>query len=239
MFALLLTSLAVASPTDRPWSLDLGLVAELPVSTGVQATLELPGRVRLGAGVGRLPGLLVYAASEAGSSSGLLDPEDATVIGDSLGAALVIGGSVGWRPFREAGLWLAGDLRSLRCSVPASPELLATALSVDFDGQGAAKGSEPEELEIAADPYTLSMRATLVGGSVGWDWVLAERVTLRFSAGGLVLRSSTTSVAPGEQVPSVGPEQQLAGQASDGLEILLDRRFFTPTLGLGLGWHFG
>lgn len=239
MIALLLTSLAAAGPLDGLVSLDVGLVAELPVTTGVQATLELPGRVRLGASVGRLPSLLVYGASELGASSGLLEPEDATVLGDSLGEALVLGGSLGWRPFPDSGLWFAGDLRRLRCSTPASPELIATALNVDLGSQGAAKASEPEGLQLDTDPYTLSMRATLVGGSVGWDWLLAERITLRVSAGGLVLGSASTSVAPGDLAPAVGPEQQLADQASDGLEALLERRFFTPTFGLGLGWHFG
>jgi hypothetical protein len=239
MIVLLLTSLAVAGLADTPVSLDVGLMAELPVSTGAQATLELPGRVRLGATVGRLPSLLVYGATEAGAANGLLEPEDATALSGGLGEALVLGGSLGWRPFPDAGLWLAGDLRSLRCTTSASPELIATALSVDLDSQGAAKGSEPEQLQLDTDPYTLSMRATLVGGSVGWDWVLAERVTLRFSAGGLVLRSSSTSVQPDDAAPAVGPERQFADQASDGLEALLERRFFTPTFGLGLGWHFG
>ena len=67
MFTLLLiTSLASASPSDGPWSLAVGMGAELPVSTGAQVVLEGPGRVRLGGSVGRLPGLLVYGAGGYG-----------------------------------------------------------------------------------------------------------------------------------------------------------------------------
>ncbi len=64
----LLASLAVAGHEESPWSLDLALGAELPVSTGLTATVELPGRLRLGAGMGRLPSLLMYGASELSTS---------------------------------------------------------------------------------------------------------------------------------------------------------------------------
>jgi len=207
------------------------------VLTGAQATLEGPGRLRLGASVGRLPSLLVYGAAEVSSSVGLLGEEEADTLDDGLGSALVLGGSVGWRPFSEAGLWFAGDLRRLRCNTSASPELMATALGVELEPRASGKGAEPTASDGVLEPYSLSMRATLLGGSMGWDWVLAQRVVLRFSAGGLVLHSGRTQIAPGDGAAAV--EQRAADDANEDLESLFTRRFFTPTLGLGLGWRFG
>lgn len=234
---LLATSLAAASPADSPWSLAVGLGAELPVSTGAQVTLEAPGRLRLGASVGRPPGLLVYGASEASTAWGLLDADGAQLLDAGLGSALVLGGSVGWRPFREAGLWFTGDLRNLRCSTSASPELVATALGVEPEAQATVQGARSDDPELVSDPYTFAMRVTLVGGSVGWDWVLAERVVVRFSAGGLALQSGRSTLEPGDDTSS--GQQLVADQANEGLESLFTGRFFTPTLGLGLGWRFG
>ncbi len=227
-----------AAPADGgPWSLVVGAGAELPVLTGAQATLEGPGRLRLGASVGRLPSILVYGAAELSASVGLLGQDEADTLDDGLGSALVLGGSVGWRPFSEAGLWLAGDLRRLRCDASASPELMATALGVELEPQATSKGGGPAGSDGVLEPYELSMRATLVGGSMGWDWVIAERVMLRFSAGGLALRSGRTVIEPGGGAGT--DEQRVADDVNEDLESLFTRRFFTPTLGLGLGWRFG
>jgi len=233
----LIAGIASAVAGDGPWSLAVGAGAELPVSTGVHTTLEGPGRLRVGGSVGRLPGVLIYGASEASASLGLVDDEGAAAVGETASSAWVLGGSVGWRPFEAAGLWVAGDLRHLRCDSTASPELVATALGVSDAAISAAKSASDADPSLSPDPYAMSMRATLLGGSVGWDWLLAERVVVRFSAGGLGLRSARTVLEPGDGARP--PERKVVDEANQGLEELSSRRFFTPTLGLGVGWQFG
>ncbi len=239
MIPLLLCSLALASAEPQPWSLDLGVQADLPVSTGVQAVVQLPGRLRVGAGIGRLPGPVVGGATGLFVDSGALDAASASVLTESLGDARVLGASLGWRPFERAGLWLSGDLRHLRSSSEVTPELISTALAVE--GAPPVPGPEggPEALLGEVDPFRVTLHAMTLGGSLGWDQLLGERVVLRVSAGGSVLRSTHNEVEPGETARAVGPEQQLADEASAGLDALLADRLFVPTLGLGLGWRFG
>ncbi len=225
---LLLSSLASAAPADAPLSLDLAAVAELPISTGLQATLELPGRLRLGASLGRLPAPLVQGAGAVSSGWGLLDGAGASSLEEGLGQAWVQGASVGWRPFEPAGLWLAADWRRLRLG--SSVEAAAFTVAVASDG---------EPVPLSGDPFELRLQADLLGASVGWDWVLAQRLTVRFSAGGLALRGVRSEVEPGDSARAVGPEQAAADATERELEDLLDQRVVVPTLGLGLGWHFG
>ncbi len=239
MIPLLLCSLAVASPEPRPWSLDLGVQAELPVSTGLNATAELPGRVRVGASMGRLPGAVVGGASDLFVATGSLDEASASVLTESLGSARVLGASLGWRPFARSGLWLAGDVRHLSSRSEVTPELISTALSLE--GAPLVPGGQDGHAALvdSADPYTVTMQAMTLGGAIGWDQVIAERVVFRVSAGGSVLRSTHNDVEPGETARAVGPEQQLADEASAGLDVLLADRLFVPTLGMGLSWRFG
>ncbi|MFH1468048.1 MAG: hypothetical protein ABIO70_26920 [Pseudomonadota bacterium] len=212
----LLASLALAAPNRRPPSLDLGLAAELPVSTGIMATLELPGRLRLGGGIGHLPGLLAYGAGEAAASWGWLDAESAAAVGEELGSAWVFAAYAGWRPFARSGLWLAGDLRRLRVSTEAELPVLGT------DGAPAS--------------LAMDLRLTLLGGSMGWDWVLGDHVTLRLYGGLLALRHSATELDPSGDAAVA---ERAAADAAARLDALLSRGLMVPTLGLGLGWHFG
>jgi hypothetical protein len=233
----LFASLCSIASAGTGLSADLGIMAELPVSTGLQATVELPGRLRLGGSLGRLPGLIGSGATEASIGTGLLSEDEAALLGESLVGTWTVGASLGWRPFGGAGLWLAGDLRSLQLRAQASQELVVTALDVDPKGLEDATAGQHSQPVI--EPLELALRATLLGGSLGWDWLLAERVTLRVSAGVLVLSSADAQVEAGERAAAVGPEQRLADEADAQLDSVLGERFVTPTLGLGLGWHFG
>ncbi len=233
----LLAALATASAGDGPWSLAVGLGTELPVASGAQLTLEGPARVRVGASTGRLPNALVSGLGDASATLGVLDEQDAEALSATASAAWVLGGSVGWRPFEAAGLWMAGDWRSVRCSTQADRQAVSTALGVELEPQELVGEAQPAALALSSEPYTVSMRATLLGGSIGWDQVIAERVILRFSVGALALRSARTEIDPGSE--ATPPERALTDQANQDLEALFSRRLLTPTLGLGLAWRFG
>jgi hypothetical protein len=211
----LLASLAMAAPARRPPSLDLGLAAELPVSTGIVTTLELPGRLRLGGGVGHLPGLLAWGAGEAAAAGGWLDEEGAAAVEEDLGSAWVFSASAGWRPFSRSGLWLAGDLRRLHVTTEA-----------DLPALGADPGSASLGLDLGL---------TLLGGSLGWDWVLGRAVTVRLYGGLLALQESETALQPSGDAAVA---ERAAADAAARLDALLSRGLVFPTLGIGLGWHF-
>ncbi len=95
----LVASLAVAAPDAATCSLDLGLSAEAPLAAGVQGVVELPGRVRVAAGLGGVPGAFVSGASGIATATGLLEDSAAQALHDSLHGTRVLGASVG------GGLW--------------------------------------------------------------------------------------------------------------------------------------
>lgn len=240
LFLPLIAGLASAAPSDAAWSVDLGLGSELPVQAGLQGVVELPGRLRVGASLGRVPSVVLNGATGIASAAGVLDADSESALHDSLLGSRVLGASLGWRPFARSGLWLTGDYRSVRVNASAGTELLEAAFDLELGAVSTGElALEPALGQAVQDPFSVSFRAQLVGGTIGHDWVLADRLVFRLSAGAVGLVGGTTWVEAGESAPENGPEQAAADQADEELDGLYAPRFLSPTVGLGIAWRFG
>jgi hypothetical protein len=196
---------------DRPTAFDLGVVTEVPLMIGGQATLELPYGLLLQGEGGVMPAAYADAVGAVASAAGADRTIAAPLLGAGLSGAVVVGVSGGIRPARRLGLELLGGYT-----------LIAAGGSADAGpAVEAATG-----LMLPPGAAAVSLHSTLhnVHASVGWRWLLGRHVSVRASIGYLQTVASSSHVeAPG--VAAVDPtaaavlanESRLIDRTLDGI----------------------
>jgi hypothetical protein len=206
---------------------DLTAGTIVPVAAELRLSVETRLRLRGDIGIGILPSPYVELTNGVATSLGWYGPETATLIDAALDGSLIVSGSLGARPFRDAGFTLGAGYRAavLGGSVSTSELLYA------------ATGRTPERTGDAAE---VDARAGLhmVTAEAGWDIVLRERWILRPSVGaGITLAAPVDLQA--NAVPTL--EARLEPVLSDGEQYLSETMrtyVHTPTVGLHVGYRF-
>jgi hypothetical protein len=229
------------SSTGR-FHLGVEAMTDFPVAVGGQLTLEVPYGFRLTASAGALIQPYVDVVNGVIVAAGGYDERTAGVVSDTLGNALVWNVHVAWRPFGRAGFYIAGGYRQVTLGGAVDPvEVVEIAT-----GQ-----SPPAEVRaLLQSAYQVTSTLHMVDVELGWELVIARRLTLRFALGAALTARAHTEV---EQVSVDVPSQYqgVVSQATvdgitaearqvvaDYLDATYERYVFTPTVSVGLGYRF-
>src|SRR4029079_4566983 len=96
------------APVEKSAAFDLGVVTELPIMAGAQATLEVPYRFLFQGEIGVLPAAFVNAVDGALVGAGAYTANTSELVRGGLGNSLVVRLSGGWRPFADHGFEIMG-----------------------------------------------------------------------------------------------------------------------------------
>ena len=196
-----------------------------PMHVGVGLVAELPARLRLSAAVGYLPPFYVEGINAVVMELGGYDERTGIVIEESLRSSFVGRAHLGWRPIAGAGLYVEGGYGLVALGGGTSAgTLLALAL----------------DLELPRDPgdrYEVDATLHMIDAEIGWEWWMAERLSLRTGLGFSTTIDSNSSIEPrtARRIPLV--TSAFTALAENRLDQTLERYVHTPTLTLALGWR--
>lgn len=174
----------IAPQRAAPFSLSVEGGTDFPLSLGARGTLELPGRFQLSSGLGYLPRFYVETVNDALVSYGAYDRNTADVIEAALQNSLVWRSHLGWRPFENAGFYLAGGYTL----ITLGGGLTSGQVFSIFTGQP-VPGEE-------AGPQVIDAHSTLhqLSAELGWTWPLLEHLQLRAALGGFYTFEATSDL---------------------------------------------
>ena len=76
----------------------------------------------------------------------------------------------------------------------------------------------------------------MLDAEVGWEWWVADRLSLRLGLGASTTLAASAEVTRDRRLPILG--DAFARVAERELEDIAERYVHTPTLSLGVGWRF-
>lgn len=211
---------------DSPPNFDLMVGTQVPLSIGVIAHLELPGRILLQGELGWMPRAYGSAINGVVSSIGAYDNNIRDLVDGALEDALVVRLSGGWRPFPSAGFEIFGGYTHIALSGSVSAETVAA-----IAGGGFASGIEAMPLSDVS--ISSGLHNFHVG--LGWRWVAFEHLVLRVSLAYTQTVGSSSSIETPEE-PGLGA---LATPFIDAeLDAVYGDYVKLPLLGLAAGYRF-
>ncbi len=214
-----------APPEDVHVDLLAGTTLPLAIEGVVQA--ELPGRVRVGVGVGGLPGGYVDLINAISEGAGWYDPVTGDLIAGAIDGSVMLSASAGWRPLKKHGLFFGAGWRSgLVGGGLTGTEVVNAAAGVQID----------PDRTVAQ----ISTRAALhqVTAEVGWEQIVAKHFVIRASLGGAftVAAPSDLSTELRERVATQIEPYLVEGESY--LTQTMKTYVHTPTIGLHIGYRF-
>lgn len=217
---------AQTEPPSPPSKVRLQFEAtsEFPVFLGGALTLELPGRVHVGAGIGAVPDAYLDAAGGVATSIAGLEGAEVDLVRAALDGEWAARVYVGWQPFEEAGLYLRFGYQALQ-------------LGADLDGPATLTAVTGIAAPAGVGNVTASSTLHMLFGEVGYRW-RPDPVTVRLSLGFTGTVSSPVAIAidaPANQALA----NQLAREGELVLQNSLQSYVFTPTVGLAIGYDVG
>jgi hypothetical protein len=210
-----------------PWAFDLAANAQLPLSIGGLAGLELPGRLLVQGEIGWLPPFYGSLLDSILQGYGVYGEQVGSLVQGALDSGWVLRLSGGWRPFADHGFEMTGGYTTIAMSGSVSPADVAAVVGGDFAADVAS--------QVLTEDITISSRLHNFHVALGWRWVLVDHLVLRVSLGYTqTLASSTTIETP--ELPEAGR------RATAALEGAFDDAYKSyakmPLLGLGAGYRF-
>jgi hypothetical protein len=196
-----------------------------PIHVGLGMVAELPARLRLSAAVGYLPGTYVDGISEVVMALDGYDERTADVIRSSLDSSFVGRAHLGWRPLAGAGFYVEAGYGLVALGGGTSEDtLLALALG----------------LELPEDPgnrYDVDSTLHMLDAEIGWEWWIAERLSLRLGVGAAATLDANSSVEPASapRIPLV--TNLFTSLAEAQLDDVLEGYVHTPTVTVAVGWR--
>ncbi len=224
--AALLVLLAAIPARARPAEhVRIEAVTTAPIHLGLGMVAELPARLRITAAVGYLPMLYVDGINEVAMAAGGYDDRTARLIERSLESSFVGRAHLGWRPFAGAGFYVEAGYGIVALGGGTSEDtLLALALG----------------LELPDDPgnrYDVDATLHMLDAEIGWEWWIADRLSLRLGLGAATTLDSNSSVEPtsARRLPLV--TGIFTSIAERELDQVLERYVHTPTITAAIGWR--
>jgi hypothetical protein len=223
---LLLAGAVGAEEEERNFGLGLAVGTDLPLSAGIEAQLDAPGRLYLTVGAGQVPQAVRRIFSDTGAGLGAWREESGRAVFDNGRRTQVLTATLGWRPFRAHGFVLEADAARVRLPVSGPPALL---LNVFPNGQriAAEQNSEVEHLDA-------TVAFDLVGGQVGWQWHLGP-LFARVGIGGLMAVRAWSDVSLDSAGEADLAQRAYLASVRQQVETEVVRRVKLPTLSLRLG----
>ncbi len=160
-------------------------------------------------------------------SFGVYDSAVGNLIDGALDGAVVVRGSVGWRPFESAGFEIWGGYTSIALSGSVSADDVSGLVGGDFASQLAA--------ELITGDVTLDSQLHNFHVGLGWRWVIVDHIVLRANLGYTQTVASSSSIElPGQETAAAlaNPvvDKTLDGVFTDYVKL--------PTVGLSAGYRF-
>lgn len=214
---------------DEPSGFGFGLSASTlaPLSIGAQATLEVPGRLMFQFEGGYMPEAYGSAINGILQNVGVYNAEVGSLIDGALDGAVMLRGSVGWRPFESAGFEVWGGYTSLSLMGSVSPGQVADLVGGDFAGDVAAR--------LITGDVALNSQLHNVHVALGWRWTIIDHIVIRANVGYMQTLASSSSV----DIPGQDFAAALATPIVDkALDDVFTSHVKMPTVGLAAGFRF-
>lgn len=232
LFCLLVGLTRPASAAETPtYTAQVG--TDFPVMVGVRGEVELPSRLRVGLGVGVLPGGYVDLINTSMTRFDIYSDSVADLIDLALRRSLVAQAQVGYRPWADRGfvfhggymfLGLGGDSSDISVFGEAmDPALLDAASGVTGDA-------------------TVGLSDHLLYGRAGHEWVFDGRWVVGTSVGFAVTVRSRSTVDFTEDVSAPGAQQirsEVSAFGEDYLDYVFEEWVHLPMVGVWAGYRFG
>lgn len=226
MLALLL-GVGAALAGDGPYHLDLHVETRLPSHVGGRVAAEFPGRVRLAVGAGVLPGPYVDLVNAVVVAFNGYDERTAEVVKSSIQSSLAVQVEAGWRPLKRYGLVFDVGYQLLTLGGNAtSADVLYAASGVDVPDTG-----DGRSFDASSTLHQISVQ-------VGWEEVIAGRVVIGGTLGGLFTVGAHSTVEPAFDPLIAEPWERAGDEAAAWLDETYLQYVHTPTVTLRVGYRF-
>lgn len=202
--------------------------ARFPMSAVAALHLEMPGRLRLSAGMGAVPSQFLGAINDALVSFEAYRPEVGDFALRTIRDTRVLQAGVAWRPVPRSGFFVEGgySLVTVNAAVDSS-EIVSGYASPQPSG---AAGTPASELTMRTSLHMVSFEG-------GWHWNIGHSF-IRASVGGAFTASSQSELQftdPDGSTSDLGPVGSLA---ESYVERALEKHAHTPFAGVQLGYRF-
>lgn len=223
---------ALAADGLNGHQLDVGVETEFPLTVGLATTWETPGRIRVKAGAGYVPGSYVDAINAGLTAADIYSDDVAEIIDTALQDSFAVYIRGGWRPLPKRGLTLLGGYQYLG--------LGGTTADLSLFDEGLEDRFLQAAKEVTGD-MDLALHNHMVTGTVGYEWVIRERLVLGTSLGFAYSFANATTAEPTKSATNAN-QQELADAATasteDYLEYVFEEWVHVPSVGLSVGYRF-
>jgi hypothetical protein len=212
-----------ARPAEGP-HVDVIAQTVAPLSVGGRLQAELPGRFRIAGHGGVMPKAYVAALSGLAVAVGAYDAEIGTTVQDSIAPALVVGGSIGVRPAKNAGFVMDVGWQYMDVHTSVDTAVVAGSM-LGVDAAAQAPG--------AIDGHTA---IHMVTADLGYEHSF-KGFFFRAALGGAFTVSSKTQIAAPES-NTYAAARAVMDSSAQVVDKVLEGAGFLPTLSIGMGARF-
>lgn len=212
------------------WHLDTLIGTDFPIDIGGRLILETPSRVRFLLGLGGMPESFQRAANDVIVAVGGYDAEMAAIVDDTLRAAFVLHTGIGLRPAKNKGFVIDVGYRMIMVTAQNTPSSVLAQVS-NVVVPASVQDFAGDQLRLRSYLHQATVRA-------GWEWLAADRLSIRFDIGGsFTFDTSHSLISHGEEeVPQSATEY--ITEAESQLDVIFRKYGHTPTVGLSFGYRW-
>jgi hypothetical protein len=237
---LLLGATPNAASAGSGWHVGVEAVTEIPVQVGARVAVEAPYRIRIDSSVGFFPPVYLDLMNDILSAAPQYNEDVATLVKIALDSSIVWRTHVGWRPFSGAGFYFTAGYGLITFGGDAGAEELLIAATelqlIDSSKPAPEEGSLPEKRG-----YDIVSMLHMIDAEVGWEFLIAERLTLRAAVGGAFTLAASTDISPRFDVRrpvARATIDEFTSQSGAALNDLYTTFVHTPVVSLSLGYRF-
>ncbi len=207
------------------------LLTDIPLHMGGRVAVETAQGLRGSLSVGILPGAYVDLINAVVMAFDGYNQATADLIQQSLQNSLVVRVHAGYRPWSHLGFYVDLGYTLATLGGDVANEGLISAVT----GQEA-----PGITSLADEEYAVNSTLHLIGLEVGWQWVIAERWTIRTALGGAFTVAAASTVEAEFSVPRAGTAlvDAFEGIAEQYLDDTYTSYVHTATVSVAAGYRF-
>jgi hypothetical protein len=212
------------------WHFDTLIGTDFPLDIGGRFVLEAPARLRFLVGLGGLPEGYQALANQVIVAAGGYDAEVAALVDETLRAAFVLHAGLGVRPVKGKGFVLDVGYRMIMFTAQNTPTSVLSQVS-NVAVPPSLSAFAGDELRMHSYVHQVSVRG-------GWEWLAAERLSIRFDVGGSFSLDTSHKLLShaGSEVPR--DAAAYIEEAERQLDQMFRRYGHTPTVGLSFGYRW-
>ena len=214
---------------ETPVHLGLELLTDVPVEVGMRVGVEVSEMFRASVTLGVLPGPYVDLINAVVVAFDGYNDATADLIAQALDNSLILRLNTGLRPWQDLGLYfdIGYTLVTLGGGV-AGEDLFAAVTGVEA----------PENPTGEEHPYDVASTLHLIGLEVGWEWVFAQRWTVRTALGAVFTVASNTTVEADFESRFPGLVGEFTAFSEAYLDDVYTSYVHTPVITVSVGYRF-